>query len=384
MTTTVEELERWMNVPEEYENLEFKEAKSGFHSERVLKYCVALSNEGGGKLILGVTNERPRKVVGTQAANYPPGTQKKILDTLHFLVRVEQVKHPDGRVVIFHIPTRDRGTARQHEGAYWMRSGEELKPMTPERLREIFDEGGPDWFMRPAREGCSAADVVRLLDTRIYFDLTKQPYPTDRDGEIARFESEKLISEDEAGYSITNLGAVLFAKRLDEFEGLGRKAPRFIVYDGPSKLKVLRDNPGTKGYVVGFQGLLEFISNQIPSNEFIGKAFRAEIFKMFPDDALRELVANALIHQDFTATGSSVMIELYSDRLEISNPGKPSISPERFIDEYRSRNEKLADLMRRLGICEERGAESIRSYLVRNSINCRHPISVSASSIPSR
>jgi ATP-dependent DNA helicase RecG len=77
---------------------------------------------------------------------------------------------------------------------------------------------------------------------------------------------------------------------------------------------------------------------------------------MFPEIAIRELVANALIHQDFTETGASVMIEIYDDRLEISNPGLPFIPPDRFIDEYRSRNERLADMMRRLGICEEKGS----------------------------
>ncbi len=47
---------------------------------------------------------------------------------------------------------------------------------------------------------------------------------------------------------------------------------------------------------------------------------------------------------------------MYADRVEISNPGIPPIQVERFIDEYRSRNERLADLMRRFGICEEKGS----------------------------
>lgn len=74
---------------------------------------------------------------------------------------------------------------------------------------------------------------------------------------------------------------------------------------------------------------------------------------MFPKQALRELIANALVHQDYSLTGMSVMIEMYADRVEISNPGVPPIPPERFIDEYRSRNERLADLMWRMRICEE-------------------------------
>src|SRR5205085_11835011 len=109
-----------------------------------------------------------------------------------------------------------------------------------------------------------------------------------------------------------------------------------------------------KGYVVGFAGLIDFISAQIPVNEAIGKAFREEI-KMFPDIMIRELVANALIHQDFNETGTSVTIEIYGDRMEISNPGASIVSPDRFIDAYQSRNERLADVMRRMGICEEQG-----------------------------
>jgi ATP-dependent DNA helicase RecG len=106
---------------------------------------------------------------------------------------------------------------------------------------------------------------------------------------------------------------------------------------------------------MGFEGLIDFIIAQTPTNEVIEKALRQQI-KMFPDISVRELVANALVHQDFRETGTSVVIEIYADRIEISNPGKPFIPPERFIDEYQSRNERLADLMRRVGICEEKGS----------------------------
>jgi ATP-dependent DNA helicase RecG len=148
---------------------------------------------------------------------------------------------------------------------------------------------------------------------------------------------------------------MLFAKKLEAFDRLARKAARVIVYEGNGKLNTKLDRPGTKGYAVGFQGLVEFINGLVPSNEIIEQALRREV-KMFPEIAVRELVANALIHQDFNETGTSVMIEIYDDRMEISNPGKPFISPDRFIDEYQSRNERLADLMRRLGICEEKGS----------------------------
>ncbi|MGI8656680.1 MAG: ATP-binding protein [Pyrinomonadaceae bacterium] len=355
MSTTLEELARWMAAPRENENLEFKAAANQYDNTKLFGYCVAIANEGGGKLILGVSDAPPREVVSTAAFNNPAGIQRKIFDKLRFRVEVEELTHPSGRVVIFHIPSRPRGTAYHLDGAYLMRAPDNTVPMSEDQLRRIFDEGKPDWLMQTAREGCSASDVIRLLDTQSYFDLMKLPYPANRDAVLDRFGSEKLILYTGRDFSITNLGAVLFAKRLDEFEGVSRKAPRVVVYVGLNKLEDSRlIGSGTKGYAVGFEGLIEFINSQIPSNEVIGRALRTEV-KMFPEIAIRELVANALIHQDFNETGTSVTIELYSDRLEITNPGKPIISPDRFIDEYQSRNEKLADLMRRFGICEEQG-----------------------------
>ena len=99
--------------------------------------------------------------------------------------------------------------------------------------------------------------------------------------------------------------------------------------------------------------MILYLSGLLPSNEAIGTAIRKDV-QMYPPLAVRELIANALIHQDFRERGTSVLIEIYDDRIEISNPGKPMIEPIRFIDEYQSRNEMLAAVMRRVGLCEER------------------------------
>ena len=355
MATTIQQIDTWRAANSEHQRLEFKEAKTQFDNRKLYKYCVALANEGGGHLLLGIEDQPPRKVVGTAAFNDPVEMAAKIFQVLGFRVEIEEVLHPDGRVLIFHIPSRPRGTVYDFEGAYFMRAGEELVPMSEDRLRAIFAEGQPDWFSQPALTDCDDDKVVQLLDTQSYFDLLHLPYPVNRAGVLERFESEKLIQRHDGGWTITNLGAILFAKKLDQFDLLARKAVRVIVYEGKNKLKTKLDKPGMKGYAVGYQGLVEFIYGLVPSNEVIEQALRREV-KMFPEIAVRELVANALIHQDFTQTGTSVMIEIYDDRMEISNPGKPFISPDRFIDEYQSRNERLADLMRRLGICEEKGS----------------------------
>jgi predicted HTH transcriptional regulator len=113
---------------------------------------------------------------------------------------------------------------------------------------------------------------------------------------------------------------------------------------------------GSRGYASGFQGLISYINSQIPTNEFIGEALRSTQ-GMYPELAIRELVANIIVHQDFSIKGTSPMIEIFSDRMEFSNPGAPLIDVLRFVDHTSlSRNEKLAKMMRKLGICEERGS----------------------------
>ena len=356
---TLETLESWLNAPTENEHLEFKEAKNQYDTIKLLKYCVALSNEGGGYLIFGITDKKPRRIVGSQAFLTPEAQNKikaHIVEKLHIRVDTTEIEHPDGRVLVFEIPSRPTGQPINLEGAYWMRVGEDLVPMTPDRLKSIFAEDRQDWFSQFARKNLASEEIIALLDTQKYFELRRLPYSTDWNTILNRLQSDLLIVKKGKNWNITNLGAILFARDLRNFSPtLARKAPRFIIYEGDNKLRTRNDITGRRGYAAGFKGLVDFVHNSAPQNQFVEEVIREES-KMFPKQALRELIANALIHQDFLATGTSVAIEMYTDRVEISNPGLPPIKVERFIDEYCSRNEQLADLMRRLGICEEKGS----------------------------
>jgi len=355
MPTTPEQIDIWRQSATEKPRLEFKEAKTQFDNRKLYEYCVALANEGGGFLVLGVADKPPRPVVGTQAFRDPVVMSEKVFEVLGFRVDIEDVAHPDGRVLVFHIPARPRGTAYHREGKYLMRAGEALMPMSEDQLRRIFAEGQPDWLEEHSKTDLDSQQVVELLDTQSLFDLFKLPYPTKRTGVLDRLLSERLIDEIDDRYAIRRLGGLLLAKRLADFSDLARKAPRVVVYTGTSKLETRLDQLGMKGYAVGFQGLVHFVMGQLPQNEVIEDALRKEV-KLVPEIAIRELVANALIHQDMSVRGASVMIEVYSNRVEISNPGEPVVPVERFIDGYQSRNERLADLMRRFGICEEKSS----------------------------
>jgi predicted HTH transcriptional regulator len=355
MTTTAAQIDLWLQERSEHQALEFKEAKATFGFDKLKEYCVALANEGGGHLVLGVTDKPPRAVVGSAAFSNLVDLADKLFLGVGFRVDIDEVDHPDGRVLVFSIPSRPRGSAYHLDGKYLMRSGESLRPMSPDRLRTIFAEGQPDWLEETSVAGLSGADVVDRLDTQTFFELLKLPYPSSRDGVLDKLVTERLVDADGEDFSIRRLGALLLAKRLEQFPDLARKAARVVVYAGPSKLEVRIDQTGSRGYAVGFQGLVEFVMAQLPQNEVVEHALRQKV-KLLPEHAVRELIANALVHQDFAIGGMSPMIEIYSNRLEISNPGEPVVPVERFIDGYQSRNERLADLMRRMSICEERSS----------------------------
>ena len=353
--TSPEQIDQWLKAPSENQHLEFKEAREQYDTKKASEYCVALANEGGGHLLLGIADTPPRKVTGTRAFRDPVKTADKLFQVIGFRVNIEEVKHPGGRVLVLEVPSRPRGTAYHLDGRYLMRSGASLVPMSEDQLRRIFAEGAPDWLDELATTNLSARQVVELLDTKTYFKLLNLPYPADPQAVVERLVSERIVDREPAAYSIRRLGALLLAENLEDFPGVRRKAARVVVYPGTSKLETRIDHTDVKGYAVGFQGLIRFIMQQMPQTEVIENALRREA-TLVPEIAIRELVANALIHQDFTISGASVMVEIYCNRVEISSPGEPMVPVERFIDGYETRNERLADLMRRMGICEERSS----------------------------
>jgi len=256
------------------------------------------------------------------------------------------------------------GAACQHpvqfQNIEYIRIGSYKKKLKdfPEKERELWRAFDRIPFEREiAEENLEVDEVLKLLDYPAYFDLLNLPLPEGREGILKTLEEEKMITRGATGkWDITNLGAILFAKRLSDFRTLKRKAVRVILYEHDSKIRTIKEQEGSKGYASGFEGLIDFIKNLLPSNEVIGQALRKQV-PMFPDIAIRELVANAIIHQDFHSSGTGPMIEIFPSRMEITNPGLPLIKTDRFLDSPpKSRNEMLASFMRRIGVCEERGS----------------------------
>lgn len=272
----------------------------------------------------------------------------------------ETVDYHGTRLVLLTIPAASSAPVEFDRTAF-IRIGSATPRLSdhPERLRALWAKLQPyAWETGVAAQFLTGDEVLSRLDYASYFDLTAQPLPDNRTGIFDKLLADRLVQQDAGGHwNITNLGAVLFAKRLSDFSpAIARKAVRFVAYDGMSRADtVTYRQDGQRGYASGFKGLVEYIDGLLPRNEHIGKAFR-EDRPLYPSIAIRELVANALIHQDMTIGGSGPLIELFADRMEITNPGQPLVSPDRFLDlPPRSRNEALASLMRRMRLCEEQG-----------------------------
>jgi len=229
-------------------------------------------------------------------------------------------------------------------------------PDTERELWAIFSKKPFEAMI--AMDNVSGDFVLRELDYSSYFELLSQDLPSDKAKILETLVGDKMIAKSETGnYNITNLGAILFAKRLSDFPSLARKAVRVIRYEGTGRIGAAsKEQVDGKGYACGFEGLITYITNLLPNNEIMGKALR-RVVPMYPDIAVRELVANCLIHQNFFMQGTSPMVEIFTDRMEITNPGSPLIDKARFVDHPPvSRNEQLASFMRRIGVCEERGS----------------------------
>lgn len=353
------------SFPNETEWLEFKRN----NDDELGEYLSALSNAAClhdkpfGYIVFGI-DDKTHRVVGTDFTVDKKGKGNE--DLIPWLTRALNPKihfdhysleHSEGRVVILRIRATANTPVTFLNIAY-IRIGSYKKKLSefPEKERLIWTKEPSIGFEREdSISGLSNDEVLSLIDYPSYFDMMHLPLPSNKNRIIEKLSQEKLIHSYNSKYSITNLGAILFAKDLEQFESLNRKAIRVIIYDGKNKLKTKKEQKGQKGYANGFDGLINFIDDQLPSNEVID-TLRKEV-KMYPKLAIRELVANAIIHQDFSILGTGPMIEIYSDRIEITNPGKPLINTLRFVDHNpQSRNEKLAQFMRRLNICEERGS----------------------------
>lgn len=303
-------------LPAETEWLEFKRNRAD--PEQIGEYISALSNSAAlcdrahGYLLWGV-DDATHEIVGTAFDHSASKVGNEELENWLLRLLHPKINFSFNAVQVdgLHVVVLEVGRAYRHPVQFmhneFIRIGSLKKKLKefPEKERElwrIFDETPFETMV--ARKDVRDDEVVALLDYPAYFDLAAIPLPENRSQILERLAAEHLIRRNGTGaWDITNLGAILFAKRLEDFGSLRRKAVRVIAYEGGNRISTLKEQVGARGYAAGFEGLIGYINALLPSNEVIGKAIRKDV-PMYPDLAVRELVANALIHQDFPVGGA--------------------------------------------------------------------------------
>ena len=218
MNSHLETLEALL-AAKEGENVEFKEAKARYSFDNLAKYCCALANEGGGKMVLGVTDKRPRKVVGTSAFEQPEVTLRGLIEQLHLRVSFSEVMSPEGRILVFRVPSRPVGMPIKVDGKYWSREADSLVPMAEDKLRAIFAEGGHDF----SADICPGAkwddlDLTAVEEfRRRWIEKARNPALSNLSAEQALRDIEAIVDD-----RLTYAALILFGSRAALGKHLGQ------------------------------------------------------------------------------------------------------------------------------------------------------------------
>ena len=337
----------------EDEHLEFKEAKNRFDFEDLVKYCVALANEGGGRMILGVTDRLPRSVVGSRAFPDLERTKAGLIERLRLRVDVEEIQHPNGRVLVLQIPSRPIGMPLNYKGAYWMRGGEALVPMTSDQLQRIFAETRPDF----SSEICTSARLDEDLDPIAVDVLRKLWHRKTKDQDILTRPLDQLLTDAELLLDgvVTYAALILLGTR----KALGRHlAQAEVIFEYRSNEA---PGPASERHELrqGFLSVLDEIWRLINQRNDL-QHFQQGLFiwdvPTFDERVIREAVLNAVSHRDYRH-GGSIFVRQYPRRIEIVSPGgfPPGITSENILRQQNPRNRRIAEVLGKCGLVERAG-----------------------------
>lgn len=351
MSVSVEQLESWMLGVED-EHLEFKEAKNQYSSEKLIRYCSALANEGGGKMILGVTDKKPRRVVGTRSFDDLNSIKTKLVDKLGLRVDVTIVNHTDGRVLVFEVPSRPVGTPIGYDGAYLMRAGEGLVPMTADMLARIFDEAVPDY----SAEICPRA-TLDDLDPAAIENLRGMWARKSGNEALRNLSAEQLLDDAElvVDGGVTYAALVLLGTHRALGRHLAQAEVIFEYRSSEASTPFQQRREFREGFFLFDEELWNVINARNEVYQYEEGLFVGDI-PTFDYRVVREGLLNAVSHRDYRL-GGSTFVRQFPKKLEIQSPGGfvPGITPENILWKQAPRNRRIAEVFARCGLVERSG-----------------------------
>lgn len=345
---TVEEL---LSAPED-ERLEFKEARTRFGFDEAGKYCCALSNCGGGKLVFGVTDRRPRQIVGSSAFEQPERTRQALMDRLRVRVDFTLLEKDGKRVLIFDVAERPLGLPVQFEGAAYWRAGDSLVLMPEEIRRDIYNETGFDF----SETVCSAASIEDLDDEAIEIFRNKW---ADKSGNnrIRTLSNKQLLTDCEAMVDggVTYAALALFGTRAALGRYLSQSEIVFEYRSSEASGPAQQRDDFRVGFFACYDRIWELINLRNDRQHYQDGLFVFDI-PTFNERVVREALLNAVSHRNYQMTGS-VFVRQYRDRLVIDSPGglPTGVTLENIIDRQAPRNRRIAEILALCGLVERSG-----------------------------
>ena len=336
----------------EDEHIEFKTAAQSYSFDKVVDYCVALANERGGKLVFGVTDKQPRTVVGSRAFCDVAHTKMSLFDKLHVRVDIEEIQHPNGRVVVFHIPGRPTGMPLHNDGRYLMRSGDSLVAMSPDQIKMILDESDVD-FSANTVTGTTLSDLSADAIDRFRAAWIR------RSGNQALEQSDTLHLLSDAGLivdrRVSNAALIL----LGNPEAISRLLPQAEVVFEWRDTEDRIDYQDRRDFRAGLFLFLEelwTIINVRNTRQQFREGFFARDIPTFNEDAIREAILNAVAHRDYRAQ-TSVFVRQYPSSIEIESPGgfPKGVTLENILFRQMPRNRLLSETLAKVGLVERSG-----------------------------
>lgn len=350
MTTSLDQLREWLGEPEGT-RLEFKEAKQNYHFEKLVEYCVALANEGGGRIIFGVTDRRPRQIVGTAAFAEPGRTEAGLHERLGHRIPVEELRTPDGRVLVVHVPARLPGTAWQVGGRYFKRAGDDLVPLGSMELRTIFAETGPDF----SAELCDA-NLADLSAAAVGSFRERWAKKSRDDRKLAWSDVETLTNAELVlDGRPTYAALILFGTRVALGRYLAQGELVFEYRSSEASGPAADREEYREGFFAWHEAIWAKINLRNDRQSYQDGLFRMDL-PTFDEVPVREALLNAVAHRDYRL-GGSIFVRQYPRRLEVVSPGgfPAGITPANILDQQNPRNRRLAEALGKCGLIERSG-----------------------------
>ena len=347
MQTSIEEFNQWLQR-EEYNDLEFKPSLSFGYYE----YCAALANEEGGKILVGVNNRK--EVIGTNdSLRTYNKISHEIMNKVRIRVDVEELRHPLGRVLIFHIPKHPVGTPISFEGKYPMRLGESLCGMDAQTLKRILNETNQDFSAKIVR-GFTLKDIDKdaLKKFKELWAQTKQRKDYLKLSDEQTLMDVGLLTDEGLNYASLILFGV--KQKIDELLPASE-----IIFEWRQDQKNIAHssrNNWREPFLKIYNTIWDAINARNLRIPFQEGFIQREIFA-FSEKPIREAVLNAVAHRDYTIPGQSIMVTASPEEFFIESPGgfPGDVTIENVLHRRHWRNRCIAETLEKAGLVERSG-----------------------------